>query len=285
MNYKYADNFITLADCDSFDISQTLECGQCFRYTRLSDRDYIIVAFSKMLRITQHGDVTEFYPCVPDEFEKIWVPYFDLRRDYSAIKRTLSADPVMARAIEFAGGIRILNQDPWECLLSFIISQNMNIPRIKKLIGTLSERYGSDMGEFYAFPSAEQILPAGVDGLTDCRTGFRAKYLFDAISKIADGKLDLSGMTALPTAELKTLLKSIYGVGNKVADCVLLFSFGRHEVFPMDVWIKRAMQQLYFDGREVRPKDAYIFAQEKFGSLAGVAQQYLFHYMRAGLGK
>jgi N-glycosylase/DNA lyase len=280
MNYKSIDNRIILTDCDSFDIAQTLECGQIFRFTRLAERDYIIVAFSKMLRIRQDEEITELSPCTPDEFENIWTDYFDLRRDYSAIKKTLAADPVMARAIGFAGGIRILNQEPWECLLSFIISQNMNIPRIKKLVGTLSERYGDHMDGYCSFPRAEQLLPAGVDGLIDCRTGFRAKYLFGAIKKVVAGELDMSRLAALPTAELRDELKSISGVGDKIADCVLLFAFGRHEVFPMDVWVKRAMRQLYFDDREVRPSDAYLFAQERFGAYAGVAQQYLFHYMR-----
>lgn len=280
MNYHSENNTITLSALDSFDIEQTLECGQCFRFTKVSDHEYIIIAFSKKLRISQHNGVTDFYPCGADEFEKIWIPYFDLDRDYSAIKDALAADPVMSRAIAFAGGIRILSQDPWECLLSFIISQNMNIPRIKKLIQALAERYGDCREDFYAFPSVEQILPAGVSGLTECRTGFRAKYLFDAITKVSDGSIVFSDLNGFSTAELKSALTAIYGVGDKVADCVSLFAFGRHEVFPMDVWVRRAMQELYFGGREVRHRDAYAFAQDKFGTHAGIAQQYLFHYMR-----
>lgn len=280
MNFQYTNNRIIFADCDSFDIEQTLECGQCFRFTRLFEKEYRVVAFSKTVHIKQEAGITEFYPCTLDEFKKVWIPYFDLARDYSVIKTVLSSDPVMAHAIEFAGGIRILNQDPWECLLSFILSQNMNIPRIKKLIGTLSERYGNCMNGFHTFPSVEQMSPVGMQELIDCKTGFRAKYLFDAINKIALGEINLSAIATLPTGKLKETLRSIYGVGDKVADCVLLFSFGRHEVFPMDVWIKRALQKLYFDDREVRPKDAYAFAQEKFGAYAGVAQQYLFYYMR-----
>ena len=280
MDYQYKGYKITLIGFDSFDIAETLECGQCFRFARKSHKEYAVIAFSKMLHIRQDAGVIEFYPCTDYEFENIWAPYFDLDRDYSAIKSCLLADPVMARAIGFAGGIRILKQDPWECLLSFIISQNMNIPRIKKLIATISEQYGDSLAGFHAFPSAGQMLPVGVEGLINCKTGFRAKYLFDAITKVANGELCLSAMANLPTIDLKKVLKSIYGVGDKVADCVLLFSFGRHEVFPMDVWVKRAMAQLYFKGQDIRAKDAYAFAQEKFGAHAGVAQQYLFYYMR-----
>jgi len=285
MNYRYKNNKILLEPSDSFDIEHTLECGQCFRFNRLSEKEYVIVAFSKMLHITQSEMGVEFHPCTPVEFEGIWVPYFDLERNYSVIKDALSIDPVMRRAIGFAGGIRILKQEPWECLLSFIISQNMNIPRIKKLIGSLSERYGSYIDGFHAFPSLDQMRPVDEAGLIDCRTGFRAKYLFDAICKVAAGELILSDMAVMPTQQLRTALKSIYGVGDKVADCVSLFSFGRHEVFPMDIWIKRAMRQLYFDGRDMKPKDVFEFAKEKFGEHAGVAQQYLFYYMKEGYTK
>ena len=267
-----------------FKINETLECGQAFRFTKISENEYKLIANGKVLTVTQKGNnEISLSPCTADEFEKIWARYFDLATDYTAIKQKLSADPVLERAIAFAGGIRLLNQDPWETLLSFIISQNMNIPRIKKIIADICERYGDEIeGNEHAFPPPEKLATLDIPALAACRTGFRAKYLADAIHRVASGMLEINHIFETPTAELRAELLKIYGVGEKVADCVMLYGCGRREVFPTDVWVKRVMQNLYFGGRDVPMKEIHAFAAEKFGALAGYAQQYLFHYARNG---
>lgn len=280
MKYEALGGKIILSEYNSFDISETLECGQCFRFVKLGKLEYIIIANGKVLRVLQQDDITELSPCTAEEFENIWLKYFDLEQDYSQIKAVLSKDDVMSQAIGFAEGIRILNQEPWECLLSFIISQNMNIPRIKQIVHNISEFYGDKLDDYYAFPTISQLKGVTTEDLAALKTGFRAKYLKDAIDKISSGQIEISGFPQKTTDELKKILMSIYGVGEKVADCTLLFSCMRHECFPMDVWIRRVMSELYFNGGEASSREVHEFAAEKFGGYAGYAQQYLFHYGR-----
>ncbi|MBR1735569.1 MAG: 8-oxoguanine DNA glycosylase, partial [Firmicutes bacterium] len=180
MKYISSENKIIMTDFDSFNIKEILECGQCFRFTPLSDMHYKIIAFGKVLYIRQTETSVEFYPCTLSEFENIWIDYFDLTTDYSLIKENLSGDEVLKTAITYAGGIRLLNQDPWECLISFIISQNNRIPMIKQVIKNISEKYGTLSDEEYLFPSLEQLTSCDIPSLMLCKTGFRAKYIRDA---------------------------------------------------------------------------------------------------------
>lgn len=282
MNYFFKNGIITMTKYNSFDIEEILECGQCFRFSKLGEKEYLITAYGKTLRIKQYkNDKIEFFPTTEEDFNNIWINYFDLKTDYSEIKNILSAkDDILKEAIAFADGIRILNQEPWECLISFIISQNNRIPMIKQVIKNLSEKYGKKAGENFAFPTLYELSAANEEELMLCKTGFRAKYILDAINKLNNGTVSIEKINTLSTSEAKEELLKIKGVGDKVSDCVLLFSFGRRETFPTDVWVKRVMEHFYFNGNNTNIKAIHQTAEEKFGKLAGYAQQYLFHYAR-----
>lgn len=281
MNYIQKENKIILTEFDSFDIEQILECGQCFRFNKINEKEYAIIAREKILYISQKNDSVEFYPSTIKEFEDIWIDYFDLNNDYNKIKDILKKDDeVLKKAIEFAPGIRILNQEPWECLISFIISQNNRIPMIRKVIKNISETYGQKFEENYFFPTIEQLSNAKDEELKECKTGFRSKYILDAIEKVANKQVDFNDFSTMTTEKAKETLISIKGVGTKVADCVLLFSLRRKEVFPTDVWIKRVMEHFYFNNEETSIKKIHEYAKQHFGEYAGYAQQYLFYYAR-----
>lgn len=281
MKYYEEGSKVILEEYDSFDIEQTLECGQCFRFNKLGEKEYVIVAMSKVLHIKQTNERIEFYPTTKKEFEEIWLDYFDLNRDYLEIKKIVSdGDEIMQKAVEFAPDIRILNQDPWECLISFIISQNNRIPMIKQVIKNISEMYGTKVSDYHLFPTLEQLSKADESSLISCKTGFRAKYILDAIKNVSDGNVDFEKLKDYGTDDARNKLMEIKGVGQKVSDCVLLFSMRRGDVFPTDVWIKRVMEHFYFGGEETKIKTIHEFAQNKFGKYAGFAQQYLFHYAR-----
>ena len=265
----------------SFSVAKTFDCGQCFRFDKVEDSRHEVefsgVAYRRAVSFAQDGDKLYVYGATPRECEDIWFKYLALDEDYDAIDRDIlsrSGSPALRDAVEYGCGIRILRQEPWEAVCSFIISQNNNIPRIKKIIAALSEKYGEPIGGGnFAFPSAKSLADAGVDELFAMRTGFRAKYIYDAASRISDGRLDLS---ALPesTADCVKKLCAVKGIGPKVALCSLLFGFGRYDAFPIDVWIRRVMEK-YF------PKD---FTPESLGPYAGIAQQYLFYYERYIVG-
>lgn len=281
MKYYEEGSKVILEEYDSFDIEQTLECGQCFRFNKLGEKEYVIVAMSKVLHIKQTNERIEFYPTTKKEFEEIWLDYFDLNRDYLEIKKIVSdGDEIMQKAVEFAPDIRILNQDPWECLIAFIISQNNRIPMIKQVIKNISEMYGTKASDYHLFPTLEQLSKADESSLISCKTGFRAKYILDAIKNVSDGNVDFEKLKDYGTDDARNKLMEIKGVGQKVSDCVLLFSMRRGDVFPTDVWIKRVMEHFYFGGEETKIKTIHEFAQNKFGKYAGFAQQYLFHYAR-----
>ncbi len=282
MKYCEFNNKIILTEFDSFDIEEILECGQCFRFNKLGNKEYIIIACSKVLHIKQYSEKIEFYPCSKEEFENIWIDYFDLNRDYSNIKKILSEkDEVLKKSSEFAPGIRILNQQPWECLISFIISQNNRIPMIKQVIKNISEKFGTPSEDYYLFPTLKQLENVSEDELMLCKTGFRAKYIIDAVKNVSSGNINFDKINELPLSEAKAKLMEIKGVGSKVADCTLLFSLRRKESFPIDVWVKRVMEHFYFNGQETNIKEIQAFAEEKFGEYSGFAQQYLFHYARS----
>ncbi len=281
MKYIEENNKIIMTDFDSFNIEEILECGQCFRFEKIDNMHYKIVAYSKILNIKQTDNEVEFYPCNKEDFKKIWIDYFDLNTDYNKIKDILKNDDIVKKAIQYAEGIRILNQEPFECLISFIISQNNRIPMIKQVIKNISEKYGVKCEDDYFFPTLQQLKKATAEELRLCKTGFRDKYILDAIENIENGNLKLEDLFNLSSDEAKEQLLKIKGVGTKVADCVLLFSLKKNDVFPTDVWVKRVMEYFYFNEQDTSIKKIHSFAKEKWGDLAGYAQQYLFYYARS----
>lgn len=278
MKYDELNNKIVMTEFFDFNIEEILECGQCFRFEKIEQNYYTIVANRRVLNIKQFYDKVEFYPCNKSDFENIWINYFDLKTDYTKIKSILKTDKVLNDAINFAPGIRILNQEPFECLISFIISQNNRIPMIKKVIKNISENFGDELEGNFLFPTPKQFLNVTEENLRQCKTGFRDKYIMDAVYKINNMEISLENMFNISSEQAKQQLMNIKGVGSKVADCVLLFSLKKLDVFPTDVWIKRIMEYFYFDKCDTNIKTIHTFAKEKWGNLAGYAQQYLFYY-------
>lgn len=259
--------YITAKD---FDPQQTFDCGQCFRWTKLEDNRFHGVALGRELTLGSDQDEVVFYNTSAEDFENIWRDYFDFDTDYSQIKALLSKDEVLNKACRYAHGIRILKQDPWEAICSFIISQNNNIPRIRSIVERLCEQFGEQISETaYSFPTADTIAKLSPDDLSELRAGFRNKYIIDAAQKIASGKVDIEAIRSMPIEQADELLQSIRGVGPKVAACVLLFGFHKTEAFPIDVWMKRALEYFY--------KDGFPDFAKPYG---GIAQQYIFHYIR-----
>lgn len=266
----------------NFDLAQTFECGQCFRWNELDKDRYIGIVEGKIIEISRENDYFILNVSM-DELSNKWIHYFDLKRDYSEIINKLSVDESMNQAIDFASGIRLLNQDEWETLISFIVSSNNNIPRIKKIIQSLCSIYGREIiyndKIYHAFPTARELEGVTVEELKEIRCGYRASYIVDAVKKVNDGVVDLYSIKNLDTESARKELLKIKGVGPKVADCVLLFSMGKYDCYPMDVWIKKVTEDLYFD-REVKDEEIKDFAMKYWGDYAGFAQQYLFHYAR-----
>lgn len=282
MKISYSNNNLILTNVADFCLEHIFECGQCFRWEKQPDGSYMGIAYSTPLKIAQSGDTVTLYDTTIEQFNSVWYNYFDLGTDYSAIKEALSVDPVLKKASEFGGGIRLLNQDFWECTVSFIISQSNNIPRIKKIISSLCSLYGKKteyMGNtFYTFPEPDAILNSPPEMLSEVKAGFRDKYIMAAAEYFRTGcsRTDFDLMTY---NEAKASLMKIYGIGPKVADCILLFSLGKRQSFPVDVWIKRIMEYFYFDSEQPASKIA-SFALERFSQFGGYAQQYLFYYAR-----
>ncbi|MFZ7133643.1 MAG: DNA-3-methyladenine glycosylase family protein [Eubacteriales bacterium] len=267
---------------DYFDIDQTFGCGQCFRWSLADVNTYVGVVGNQVLEITLKDG--EYHLNVSmDEFINKWRHYFDFTRDYSIIIKSLSVDDIMRNAVHFASGIRLLNQDEWETLISFIISSNNNIPRIKKIIECICQFFGKKVtykGKvYYSFPTPKELEGITLEDLKEIRCGYRGAYILDAIQKVSSGDVDLYGVNDLDTQEARNELMKIKGVGPKVADCILLFSMGKTECYPIDVWIKKTTEDLYFK-KQVKEKEIKEFAANYWGNHAGFAQQYLFHYAR-----
>lgn len=268
----FEDNKVYIKNIKNFDLAQTLDCGQAFRWRENANGSWCGVAKGRYIELKlKDGDLII---CGSDkkDFQEIWKDYFDLERDYEGIIKSISVNETIKKAADYGSGIRLLNQDPWEALCSFIISQNNNIPRIKGIIERLCEGYGEKCGNSYTFPEAKAISNLEVEDLSFLRAGFRAKYIIDAARKVASGEIDLDNIRLMDFDTARNELMKIKGVGPKVADCVLLFGLGFIEAFPRDVWIKRAMEEFF--GGEL-PECAIAYA--------GIVQQYIFFYARNNL--
>lgn len=279
------DNLVILEEVENFDVRAIFTCGQAFRWYEESDGSFTTVHLGRVLNVLNENGRVIFKGTNLEEFNEIWMDYFDLNTDYKEIIKELSNNEILANAIEYGKGIRILNQNHFEMLISFIISANNMIPRIKKSIEVISTRYGKLICEnknrkYYSFPTIEELSKATVEELREfAKVGFRDKRIFDTVNMILNEKIDLDNFENLETDILREELLKFSGVGNKVADCIMLFSYKRGEVFPVDVWIKRVMEELFIK-EETPVKKIAKEADKIFGKYAGYAQQYLFYYGR-----
>ena len=279
-----------LRNVESFELRDIFECGQCFIWNKQEDGSYTGVFKNNVLNVKKNKDEIIFEGICENEIQQTVENYFDLNRNYEKIKEQLSKiDQNMKKSIEYGNGIRILNQDLWETIISFIISANNNIPRIKGIIERLSEKYGDEIkykgNKYYTFPTPEQLKNVTVEEYRKLGLGFRDIRLYETTKMILNKQVDIENMKNNPnTIEVREELLKLSGVGPKVADCILLFSdLKRFEVFPIDVWVRRVMNDLYIkneDETKVNKKQIEKIANEKFGDLAGLAQQYLFYWRR-----
>ena len=274
----------------TFNLENIFECGQCFRWNKQEDGSYTGVFKENVLNVKQEGNDFVFKGICNGNISTIIEEYFDLNRNYEEIKNILSnIDESMATSIKYGEGIRILNQDLWEMIISFIISANNNIPRIKGIIERLSTKYGKEIiwegKSYYTFPTPNELRDVTVEDYRKLGLGFRDIRLYETVHMVLDGKVDLEKIALeKDTLKVREQLLCLSGVGPKVADCILLFStLKRLEVFPIDVWVRRVMNDLYIknpDENKVNKKEIERLATEKFGNLAGIAQQYLFYWKR-----
>ena len=284
------NNKIEIEIKDSFNLEDIFECGQCFRWNKEND-SYIGVIKDAVVKVKKEKDKVTFEGTSigNESFKDIIYEYFDLNTDYRELKDILrKVDSNMKEAISFGEGIRILNQDLWECIISFIISANNNIPRIKGIIERISKNYGRKIefegNKYYLFPTPEELSKASKEDLRALGTGFRDIRIYNTTKKIFEDKEYLSRIENLSsTDEMREELLKLDGVGPKVADCILLFSLKRFDVFPIDVWVRRVMNDLYIHAQDedrINKKEILKIANDKFGSLSGLAQQYLFYWKR-----
>lgn len=281
---------IELKNINSFELKDIFDCGQCFRWNRQEDGSYTGIVGKNVLNIKKENGNIIIEGIGKDNFSKIVEEYFDLKRDYNQIKKELAQiDSNMKNSIQYGQGIRLLNQDLWETIISFIISANNNIPRIKGIIERLSQKYGDKITwnekDYYTFPTPEQLKNVTVQEYRELGLGFRDKRVYETTQMILKKQVDLEKMRQNSnTFEIKEELLKLSGVGVKVADCILLFSdLKRLEVFPVDVWVRRVINELYIknsDETKVTTKQIEKIAKEKFGDLAGLAQQYLYYWKR-----
>ena len=274
---------------ESFELKDIFECGQCFRWNENEDGSYTGVINKGVLNVEKQYEKIIFKGLLDGNIEKIVRFYFDLDRNYEEIKMQLSnLDKYLKISVEYGKGIRILNQDLWETIISFIISANNNIPRIKGIIEKLSKKYGSKIEwngkKYYTFPTPEQLSQATVEDLRALGTGFRDVRIYETTRNVLRGEVDLDKIAKKDTLTARDELLTLSGVGPKVADCILLFStLKRFDVFPIDVWVRRVMNELYIkneDENKVNKKEIMKIAEQKFGTLQGLAQQYLFYWKR-----
>jgi len=288
MDYKSVQQVgsdIVIFGISHFDLAQTLDNGQAFRWASAGEGKFSGIAHGRRLDLELSEGSLVLKDVALPEFEATWKDYFDLGRSYSHLRYIFKDYDTMTKALAFSPGLRLMRQDMWEMLVSFILSQNSNIPRIKKMIEQLCQNFGRELPGMHgragrqandqpcsgsAFPTPQALAGLTENDLAVIKSGYRAAYILDAARRVADGRLDLSGISVQPTEVVRQALLEVHGVGPKVADCVLLFGFGRVECFPLDVWMKRVVAALYPGG-----------FPEEIGQYAGIAQQFLFHYARS----
>lgn len=280
---------LVLKNIDSFKLEDIFECGQCFRWDRQEDGSYIGVIKNGVLKVSKQGKSVAFEGVLEGDINSIVYDYFDLETNYNDFKDRLSKiDDNMKRSIEFGNGIRILNQDLWEMVISFIISANNNIPRIKGIINRISEKVGQKVTwngkDYFLFPSPEELSKLSVVDLRALGTGFRDKRIYNTTQMIINKEINLDSLIKIKsTEEIRNELLKLDGVGEKVADCILLFALHRFDTFPVDVWVRRVMNVLYIhneDEAKVNKKQIREVAYSLFGKIEGIAQQYLFYWAR-----
>ena len=266
------DNEIILKGVKCLSLPLTLDCGEAFRWQEQEDGSWSGAAYGKFLNIKEENGVFILKSTTKEDFEKVWHNYFDLDRDYAKICEKLKEDPLLSETIDKYYGIRILNQEPWEALVSFVISQQNNIKRIKGIIKRLCDTYGEEIcNGWHSFPTAQKLSSLEVSDLEALGLGYRAKYVKRLADDVASGKIDLAAIKAMDLDGAKAELLKIYGIGEKVANCALLFGFQFVQCFPVDVWMKRVLE-FYPNG-----------LPECFSGVEGIAQQYLFHWARNNL--
>ena len=275
-----------LRNAKSFEPVHIFECGQCFRWNKEEDGSYTGVIKNSVINVKKLGKNVEFTGVCDRNIKEICEEYFNLQTNYEAIKEKLSnIDIYLKNSIEYGNGIRILKQDLWETLLSFIISANNNIPRIKTIIERIAKKYGNRIEYrnkiYYTFPTPEMLQNASIDNFRGLGLGFRDVRIYETVQRTLKGEIDLEKLKQEENTEvLRKKLLEIPGVGPKVADCVMLFALNRFDVFPVDLWVKRVISELYFNKKEQTPNVIHEFAEKQYGNLAGLAQQYLFYWRR-----
>jgi len=279
VNYKFKDGKLFIEKNDYFKPELIFDCGQSFRFFNSENGKRLGIAFGSIIEI-EATDKGYTVTATPEIEEDVLTGFFDLKRDYNEIEKCLSNDLVIKNAIEFGRGIRILKQEFFETLLTFIYSQRSNIPKIAKCVEKTAELFGEkivkDGKTYYAFPTPDKMKNITVSDLTEIKCGYRCEYIVDAVNKVLSGEIDYLKLKDMPYQKAKETLMTIKGVGEKVADCVCLFSLGFFEAFPTDTWIKKAMESLYnIPEAEIRTVSA-----DMFGNMSGIAQQYLFYYLR-----
>jgi len=294
---KSCDNYIIIEEVKNFKLKHIFECGQIFRFEEIAEGDFVVIAFGKVIELKEDGSNILIYNSTEEEVRNIWLKYLDLDRDYSKIKEELSKDSLLRESIEFGYGVRVLNQDPFEMLISFIISARNNIPSIKKTVNKIAVKWGKEVqykgNIYFTFPNILEIKDATLEEIQETGASFRSKYIIDTIKNVYNStnenlkmsednlslKYNLDYIKGLNDDECHEALQEFKGVGAKVADCIMLFSMEKTSAFPVDVWVKRAM--IHFYGAEDSSLNKIrIFARNKLGNLAGFAQQYLFYYAR-----
>lgn len=272
--FKDCGNYIEIGGID-FDIKHTCDCGQCFRFVPYKE-GYMGIAYGKPIYMEKRGESILFH-CSADEFNRLWKSFFDLDTDYAGIAKALPKDEFTIAAVEFGRGLRILRQEPWEALCSFIISQCNNIPRIQGIIDRLCRQFGDEIcwkdNILYTFPSAKKLAALTAEDLAPLRCGYRAPYIINAAGSVAADEHFFDELIAMDTMSARKKIMTLEGVGPKVADCFLLFGLHKLDAFPVDTWMKKAA--VYYGGK---------FEPTLFGEYAGIAQQYIFYYARSGRG-
>lgn len=275
-----------LENVKSFEPKHIFECGQCFRWNKEEDTSYTGVFKNNVLNVKKDGNNIIFKGICEGNIDEICKEYFDLETNYEEIKKKLSnIDEYLETSINYGEGIRILNQDLWETIISFEISANNNIPRIKGIIERISKKYGKKIifeeKEYYTFPTAKELSKATVEDLRNLGLGFRDVRVFETTRKIHIKEVDLEELKKeKDICKIEEELLSLPGVGPKVADCIMLFSLKKYQVFPIDVWVRRVMSELYFENKEQKPQKIKEFVKNYYGERAGLAQQYLFYWRR-----